>query len=736
MSSLICVAQSNLDNLHHKLNYGEYQVVIEECSQRLENESNSRIKFQLYELLAEAHLNLGQLPDYLISIKQSGKYNPSKKTKHILFDTHLAEYYQHMQMPDSAIHHAQFALQKVGDIGFDYDSTLTAYVFSNYANAMRNGGAYNRIIANAPNDFDTRNQFLKTYLDTAIQYATSNKQLADTYSKIGTMYSDQVAAYLKNPSAEIKEVSILSIKYLLKAIALEKSPARKARGHALIGLNQFYVLEHQNAEKSFQKALNLTRNDNKVVYPNIYLTICNWSGSNYEDWYKKTDNIDYLLSANDIYRNGVKQWKKIIKNSTNLGYNDSYHTSTINRLVPNCISLFEVTKDSNYLYNAFEYADLTKYPSIFTEPVQISDVQSKLQEDEAFIHYCNVSRPMRHFAFCITKDDIAVIELPIKGIPLDSKKLKFLYDFSDISKFKKTSYWFYQEYFEEVDKYLREIGKSKITISNSDMCSMLNLDVLISDTLSNTWKSQPYLFLKYNMSYALSARSFVQSRSIKNSGGSFNISIGEYQDEANLRFSKELSTSLSDKYKSKITEFEHNLMNSSISLLLSHGVGSYYSQSADIKTSTNQILSTSDIYNMRLNNDLVMFMACNTNSSQQYYGEGATGNFAKALRCSGSKSSLTTSWEIDDKSNAFIIEKFIDYLSEGLPKNEALWQAKKDYWRQNEQDEEFKPLYWAPYVLTGNIDSVKIQKKEHFNLNWLWLLTLIPVGIIIWRKFN
>ena len=729
--------QTAIDDIENDLQFGSYKLVIKKTEKRLKSETDQNIRFQLFELKAEAHLNLGQLPDYLISIKQSGKHNPCNKTRDIFFNTHLAEYYQHMLMPDSAIHFAQLSLNEVRDIGYDYDSTLTAYVYSNYANAMRNGGGYNKIIANTQNDFELRNQFLKAYLDTALRYSTSDKQKANIFLKIGTMYSDISAFYMKTPSEKIKEASSLSVKYLNRAIELEKSPGRKAMGFALIGLNQFYIGEYDKAEKTYQDALKLVHNENEILNSNVYITICNWRGANLEKWYEFSGSLTHLKSVNKVYKDGLIEWLKIVRsNKSNLGLHDAYHTSTANPLVGNSIDLYRLTNQESYLEEAFKFADLTKYPNFYTNEISIKQVQKQLRSNTAFVHYTAIARPLWHIAFIITKDNIELVEMPAAHLPPDTERLRFLYNFSDLNEFKRISNEFYNGYFCKVDSILTKKNLKNIIISNSDMCSMLNLDLLISDTLSKTWKSQPYLFHRYNFSYALSARSFIHSYLKPNKNGSFGITTGEYLKESNLRFSQQLTDNLSSAYASDICGIRVNLKSNSTSLLLSHGISGYQNQQAQIKTSSNDNLSVSEIFEMNLNNDFVIFTACNTNTSQQYYSEGAIGNFAKAFRYAGSKSVLTTSWEIDDKVNSFIIEKFIEYLSDGMPKNEALWLAKKDYWNQCEQDEEFKPLYWAPYVLTGNIDSVIIQKKEQLNFNWLWLLTLIPLAIIIWRKFN
>ena len=139
---------------------------------------------------------------------------------------------------------------------------------------------------------------------------------------------------------------------------------------------------------------------------------------------------------------------------------------------------------------------------------------------------------------------------------------------------------------------------------------------------------------------------------------------------------------------------------------------------------------------MELNNNLFITTACNTNQSQTYISEGSTGGFTKSLMYSGIKSSITTNWEIDDKTNSFIMNQFLHYLSEGKSKSVSLWMSKKDYWNNCEQDEEFNPFYWSPYRLTGNTSPVIIKNKSVFNYYYFLFLLLVPMGYFLRKRIH
>jgi hypothetical protein len=290
---------------------------------------------------------------------------------------------------------------------------------------------------------------------------------------------------------------------------------------------------------------------------------------------------------------------------------------------------------------------------------------------------------------------------------------------------------------------LQQFGITRLVASHCDECAMLNLDVLISDTLSQRWVDQPYLFKRYAISYALSARSYVSSYSSSASSSPFpvGITLGKYENRSDLRFSKKLVDWLEDNYEIACSDALTNLQNSGIALLLSHADGSMNQRKGQLVITDDHSLTVDDIFNLKLNNELVLVTACNTNSSTSYKGEGAVGNFTKALRYAGSKSTITTSWEIDEKTNAYLIAQYMRHLSSGHDKSTALHMAKKDYWSQNHTtDDLYRPMYWAPYILTGNISPISIAEKTGYSVFGLGaaagcgLVVLIGIGLLSIRK--
>jgi CHAT domain-containing protein len=81
-------------------------------------------------------------------------------------------------------------------------------------------------------------------------------------------------------------------------------------------------------------------------------------------------------------------------------------------------------------------------------------------------------------------------------------------------------------------------------------------------------------------------------------------------------------------------------------------------------------------------------------------GEGVTG-LARAFLYAGAESVLTSVWNVNDASTAEIMKSMYRNINRGLPRDEALRQAKLTMSR-GAQTAWRHPYYWAPFVLMGS----------------------------------
>ena len=109
-------------------------------------------------------------------------------------------------------------------------------------------------------------------------------------------------------------------------------------------------------------------------------------------------------------------------------------------------------------------------------------------------------------------------------------------------------------------------------------------------------------------------------------------------------------------------------------------------------------LRTDDIYNLRLNADLVVLSACRTGLGRNVNGEGILG-ITRGFMYAGSRSIVASLWKVNDEATAELMGHFYQGMfRKGLPPSAALRAAKEQIWKQ----ERWRPPYfWAAFVMQG-----------------------------------
>jgi CHAT domain-containing protein len=112
----------------------------------------------------------------------------------------------------------------------------------------------------------------------------------------------------------------------------------------------------------------------------------------------------------------------------------------------------------------------------------------------------------------------------------------------------------------------------------------------------------------------------------------------------------------------------------------------------------NGFLRLNEIYNMKLNADLVVLSACQTALGKEVRGEGLIG-LTRGFMYAGSPRVLASLWKVDDVATAELMKIFYQkMLKEKLRPAAALRAAKI---RMMEQKRWRSPYYWAAFELQG-----------------------------------
>jgi CHAT domain-containing protein len=121
--------------------------------------------------------------------------------------------------------------------------------------------------------------------------------------------------------------------------------------------------------------------------------------------------------------------------------------------------------------------------------------------------------------------------------------------------------------------------------------------------------------------------------------------------------------------------------------------------SRDANSHEDGVLQTREIMRLKLNADLVTLSACSTGLGKLVSGEGILG-LTRAFFYSGARNVTVSLWNVNDSATSALMTAFYQNLNRGLPKREALRQAKlsllhsrNTVWRH--------PYFWAAFVLVG-----------------------------------
>jgi CHAT domain-containing protein/predicted negative regulator of RcsB-dependent stress response len=110
-------------------------------------------------------------------------------------------------------------------------------------------------------------------------------------------------------------------------------------------------------------------------------------------------------------------------------------------------------------------------------------------------------------------------------------------------------------------------------------------------------------------------------------------------------------------------------------------------------------LRLQDIYNLKLQADLVALSACQTGLGKEIKGEGLIG-LTRGFMYAGAPRIVASLWKVDDRATSELMKRFYQGLlgPERLSVAGALRQAQLSIWKQKQWR---APYYWAAFVLQG-----------------------------------
>lgn len=139
------------------------------------------------------------------------------------------------------------------------------------------------------------------------------------------------------------------------------------------------------------------------------------------------------------------------------------------------------------------------------------------------------------------------------------------------------------------------------------------------------------------------------------------------------------------------------------------------------------LLYTHELFGLELNAGLVTLSACNSGVGKLYEGEGMM-SLARGFAYSGAPNLITTLWPVSDQATQIIMEKFYDYLQQGVAKHRALQQAKLDFIEEYRVEDE-QAYLWGGLIVVGNTDPVEVLVQAS-TWSWWWLVGVLLMVVL------
>ncbi|MEM7370923.1 MAG: CHAT domain-containing protein [Bacteroidota bacterium] len=438
--------------------------------------------------------------------------------------------------------------------------------------------------------------------------------------------------------------------------------------------------------------------------------------------------------------------------------------------------LFKKKQKYQQLLRHFE----TEYPDYFLQKYDrrtksLKEVQREcINTQSAMLEYLVEDSIV--YVFVITPDTALLQQLTIQ-MDLDSsiqalRESLYAYWLSDsrsassysttVHSYTSLAHQLYQEIMAPILPFLERV--ETLTIIPDGTLAYLPFEVLLTKQVEmpHHFASHPYLIRRYSITYGFSATTLFRDH-IPKRGRRNCLAIRPSFDQSEqtfasirsrrrdgfgpLRFSKEETHFLAHAFEADLLEDSmatkeqviHALNSGQYAVIhlathaKSHDV---YPKKAKIaltaildSTEDNDFLSFSEIFNLRLQTEMVVLSACETGLGEFQKGEGVM-SLARAFAYAGARSVVTTLWSVDDKSTAQLMKDFYTQLEVGESKGKALQQAKLAYLKVN--DHRFAhPFFWAGPVVIGDGGAVLLGKTSVWRIWLLLALGFVLCGFLI-----
>ena len=400
--------------------------------------------------------------------------------------------------------------------------------------------------------------------------------------------------------------------------------------------------------------------------------------------------------------------------------------------------------------------------SNLSEEIALKDIQKILKKDQGIVSY--FFDPFYLYIFSITKEDILIKKIKTKNKKINShiKGIINTVKIDNSNQLKNFNFKDSNELYDLIFKPIEttiENKKDLIIIPHKALMS-LPFGILTKDKIKQSnqieYQKVNWLGKKYSISYYPSIYSFynLQKMKSKNNENSFvgfgdpefsskkDIKLASKTDYSKLTMSRGVADADEIRRLSELPEtsdelkFIANIFKGKSKLYLRKDFDEEKIKSLDLsnykyisfathaivadqinnisepgiiltppKKSTkinDGILTVSEIEKLKLNSDIVILSACNTASEDGSPNAEGLSGLTSAFFQAGTKSMMVTHWDVETNSAVTLTTGTFDKMKELKNLSKAMHKTKIEMMNDPKTSH---PLYWAPFVLIGNVNS-------------------------------
>ncbi|MCH2033403.1 MAG: CHAT domain-containing protein [Tenacibaculum sp.] len=418
-----------------------------------------------------------------------------------------------------------------------------------------------------------------------------------------------------------------------------------------------------------------------------------------------------------------------------------------NKKLANNKKLQDSLFDLKLKYQKFQDSIKIASPEYFEErnniqPISLKNLSSSLNKKSLIISYDLVeqynSKKYDIIGLFISKDKSTSFKLELEDeqLKLFSKYKQLisrpLTRREELDKFKKVSSKLYSFLFPNKEVLDLINDKDLVFITNGEL---QNIPI---ESLNTQKDSLKYLIEDHNISYAYSA-SFLDFNNSLERTTSKNIAAFapiSFQN-SNLKpldatsseieaINKEISTDI----YSQTNATKNNFLNTSSDYKILHLATHATSSNNPAIYFSKDTLKLHELYTHKTNADLVVLSACESNLGEIKKGEGVF-SLSRGFFYSGTKSVISSLWNVNDVSTADIMKNFYKNLNNHQSKSEALNNAKRTYLKEHSLSEK-SPYYWASFVLIG--DTSPTYPSPNYLIYILGFIGLFSIILFFFKK--